>query len=56
MAVTRVFDEAQRTVQLLYKGWPITPHMKMDSPEELLNELSVALEVAYRKIRDAKID
>jgi hypothetical protein len=56
MAVTRVFDEAQRTVQLLYKGWPITPHMKIDNPKELLEGLSQAVEVAYQKIRDAKID
>lgn len=56
MAVTRLYDEAQHTVQLLYKGWPITPHMKMDNPEELLKGLSQAVEVAYQKIRDAKID
>lgn len=56
MAVTRKFNEAQGTVQLFYKGWPITPHMKIDNPEELLNGLSQAVEVAYQKIRDAEID
>jgi len=30
--------------------------MKVDNPEELIAGFSQALEVAYQKLRDAKID
>ena len=56
MAIIREFDKDQGTVQLLYKGWPITPHMKVDDSKQLLDGLSQAVEVAYQKLRDAGID
>ena len=56
MAIFRETNEADGTVQLLYKGWPITPKMKRDDPKELLEGLSEAVELAYQKIRDAGIE
>ncbi|MGA2897334.1 MAG: hypothetical protein ABSE27_07040 [Acidobacteriaceae bacterium] len=56
MAIFRATDEDDNTVQMLYKGLPLTPKMKKDDPHALLEGLSQALEVAYQKIRDAGID
>ncbi len=56
MALFREFDQNAGTVQLLYKGWPITPKMNVNDPKELLDGLTQALEQAYQKIRDAKLD
>jgi hypothetical protein len=55
MAINRQFDQTANTVQVTYKGWPITPKMKLDDPKQLLDGLSQALEVAYQKIRDANL-
>ena len=54
MALNRVFEDG--TVQMQYKGWNITPKMKVDNPQELIDGFSQALEVAYQKIRDANLD
>ena len=56
MALFREFDQSAGTVQLLHKGWPITPKMKVDDPKELLEGLCQALEVAYQKLHDANLD
>jgi hypothetical protein len=56
MAINREFDQNANTVQLTYKGWPITPKMRLDDPKQLLDGMSQALELAYQKIRDARIE
>ena len=55
MALFRQFDKDDNTVQLLYKGEPVTPKMKVDDPEALLEGLSDALNTAYNKLRDANV-
>ncbi len=55
MALFREFDEAAGTVQMLNKGRPITPKMKLDDPKALVDGFSQALEAAYQKLRDAKL-
>jgi hypothetical protein len=52
VALFRQFDEADNTVQFLYKGEPITQKMKVDDPKALLEGLSDALNTAYNKLRD----
>ena len=49
-------DEGDDTVQLHYNGVALTPKMKRDSPAELLEGLTDAVEVAYRKLRDAGVE
>jgi hypothetical protein len=49
-------DEEDDTVQLHYKGQPLTPKMKRDSPTELLEGLTDAVEAAYRKLREAGVE
>ncbi len=56
MALTREFDKDSGTVQLMSKGWPITPKMKMDDPAALLHGLSQALETAYIRLRDGGLE
>ncbi len=56
MAIFREFDEKNGTVQLLHKGWPITPKMKVDDPKALLDALSNAINEAYNKLRDAGVE
>lgn len=56
MALVREFDKGDGTVQVKYKGWPITPKMKTDDPKALLEGLSDALEKAYIKLRDGGLD
>ena len=53
MAITRVFDEKEDTVQLFYGKTQITYPMKKSDPAQILNELSGALESAYQKLRNA---
>ncbi len=56
MPFFREFDAKSGTVQFKNKGWNITPKMKVNDPKELLEGLGKALDEAYRKLRDAKID
>jgi len=55
MSVVRQFNEEAGTVYLTYKGEPITPVMKLDDPQALLDGLTAALNHAYNKLRDAKL-
>jgi len=56
MAIVREFDKARNTVIFLYKGQPITPEIDTTNPEQILDVLSLALEKAYQKLRDAEIE
>jgi hypothetical protein len=56
MAIVREFDESNSTVIFLYRGQPITPEINTKDPEQILAVLSLALEKAYQKLRDAGID
>jgi len=55
VALFRMFDEKDNSVQFLYKNEPVTPKMKVDDPKALLDGLSVALDAAYNKLRDADV-
>jgi hypothetical protein len=56
MALFRQFDASDDTVQFLHRGCPVTPKMKKDNPEQLLEGLGQALNDAYNKLRDAGIE
>lgn len=56
MAVVREFDQAKGTVILKYKGEALTPELNVNDPEQLLEVLSLVIEKAYQKIRDAGVD
>jgi hypothetical protein len=56
MALFREFNQSKNTVTILYKGEPLTPEMSVESPTELLDGLTNALEIAYQKIRDAGLE
>ena len=55
VALFRQFDKDDNTVQFTYKNEPVTPKMKVDDPNALLEGLSAALDSAYKKLRDAGV-
>jgi hypothetical protein len=55
MAIMRVADEKKGTVVLTYAGKPITPEIDPNNPKQILDVLSVVIDDAYNKLRDAKL-
>ena len=41
---------------ILYKGEPITPELDVNDPKQLLDVLSLVIDTAYQKLRDAGLD
>ena len=56
MAIFRDFNEDRRTVVIRYKGEPITPELDVNDPKQLLDVLSLVIDNAYQKLRDAGLD
>jgi hypothetical protein len=56
LALFREFDQNLGTIQMLYKGSPITSKMKTDDPKALIDGFSETLEVAYQKLRDNNVE
>jgi hypothetical protein len=54
MAIMRVTDD-KGTVVLTYAGKPITPAMNVKDPKQILDVLTVVIDDAYNKLRDAKL-
>jgi hypothetical protein len=55
MAIMRIFDVEKGTVSLTYKGEPISPEIDVNDPKQLLDVLTVIIDNAYNKLRDAKL-
>jgi hypothetical protein len=55
MAIMRAFDAEKGTVCLTYKGEPISPEMDPNDPKQLLEVLTMIIDSAYNKLRDAKL-
>lgn len=54
MAIMRVPSD-KGTVVLTYAREPITPEMDLNKPKQILDVLSVVIDDAYNKLRDAKL-
>lgn len=56
MAIVREFDEKKGTVVFSYNGLRISPEIDTNDPKQLLDALSLVIENAYQKLRDAGIE
>jgi hypothetical protein len=54
MAIMRVTSD-KGLVVLTYAGEPITPEMDVNDPKQILDVLTVVIDDAYNKLRDAKL-
>ena len=56
MSIVRAIDETANTVTLTYNGEPLAPPLNLNDSRQIVDTLSVLLDNAFDKLRDAGIN